>query len=542
MIMTNNKVDFPCPFCTEIYHGNIGKHNLEEHIKKKHPEKFEEWAQQQPKKEPEIPKQQEEIPTVIATPSPEDNRPKRVTLVPVKEEEPPAPATEPPPTAIRPLPTYREATDPGEWLSGFLEGYGLKKGFIGLQKDRIRIRNELPSASQLVEDIKLMDSGISNLRQAAYIGEIYEHELRQYLQNQQRLDAHMQRPYQGIPIGGGGEYPPQFGSVPVRDERGMERGVPVDPRHEYYPGYNQPPGFSGYPTGGYGQDRIARLEDELRRRDDEQRRRAEFEMYELKQAIQAQSQAPQKDPVVERLEAKLDLMEEDRRRKQEDEMNLLKMQIQRGTGISPQDVQHMIEAERDKLTGADIRNYVRQEMSQRGSMTEMEVRAQESKDKFELEKMKLGEGAKTRDAIAGAVKGGFVTVGEAIARTAQEVGMDTQTPVTGRPEGEHMWQLNCPKCNGVITAPLSAKRVTCPSCNGQFDIMPPTETEKPPLESNAPSTVPIPEPYTEPQPPTRQSDDTKTVTTEEPKLPPESTPPPTEKPEDKIEDKGKENK
>lgn len=534
--MTNDKVNFPCPFCPEEYHGNIGKHNLEEHIKNRHPEKFEEWATQQPKKiaekkeiPPSIPPQ-DEIPTVVATPA-DDDRPKRVTLVPVEEE--------PPTKATRPLPTYREATDPGEWLSGFLEGYGLKKGFIGLQKDRIRIRNELPSASQLVEDIKLMDSGISNLRQAAYIGEIYEHELRQYLQNQQRLDAHMQRPYQGISLSGGGEYPPQFGSVPVRDERGMDsRGIPLDPRREYYPGYNQPP---GYPTGGgYGYDRIARLEDELRRRDDEQRRRAEFEMYELKQMVQQQTQAPQKDPVVERLEAKLDLMEEDRRRKQEDEMNLLKLQIQRGTGLRPEDVERMIEAERGKITGADIQNMINQAMAQRGTLTETELKMHESKDKLELEKLKLGESAKTREAIAGAIKGGFGTMGAAIARTAQEVGMETQTPVTGRPEGEHMWQLNCPKCRGVITAPLSAKRVTCPSCNGQFDIMPPEQEsieQKPPLESNA---VPIPEPYREPEPPLRQSDEI-----EEPKLPPEVENHdilPTEKPEDKIKKKGKDKK
>jgi len=362
----------------------------------------------------------------------------------------------------------------------------------------VKYRHQLPSGAQLTQDIKDMDSGISNLRHAGMIAEIYENELRQYLAARQRAMESAQQPYKGVPLDqwGAPQQSQQGYSVPNQppQQQGYQ-GIPINP---WYPQQQQQyqQQFPQYMQ----QNQLQMLQDELRRRDEEARRKQEQEMMELKMQVQQNAQGPQRDPYMERMEAKMDMMEAERARKQDEEMQLMKLQIQRG-GLSPQDVQQMIAAERGKITGDDIRRMIDTAMSNRGGMTETELKFAESKDKFKIEEMKLQEGAKTRETIASAVKGGFASVGQAIARTAVEVGSEKQTPVVGQYDGQHTWQLNCPACQGMITAPISARVVSCPSCGGDFEVLPQQQGQEPPTQPTAGFTVqqdidPIPQvPY-----------------------------------------------
>lgn len=352
--------------------------------------------------------------------------------------------------------------EPHEWLKSFLEQYSppLKSGFIILLSDRARIRRDLPSAAQLTDDIQSMESGVNKIHHASYIAEIYEHQLREYLAKKEMQEGYYKRPYRGI----GGRERMSY------NDRGYD-SIPMDdqyrtrPREPYYPHYDRRPYYAPPPPPQ--DDRLARLEDEMRRRDETERRRFEQELLEIKMQIQS---GGQKDPAMERLEQKIEMLEDERRRKQEEEMRLLKMQIQQGTGLREQDVARMIEAERNKLTGSDIQRMIDSALNNQRSLSEIDLKYKELSDRHKLEVMKLDEKGKTRDTIANAVKSGFSQVGAAIARTASEVGTDDMRRMEGTSDGRNMWQAECPYCNELITAPLSAKIIQCPGCNRRLEV------------------------------------------------------------------------
>lgn len=466
----SDEKEFPCPYCSESYGGNIGRHNLEKHIENNHPDKVEEW------KKSLIPEKPANKPVekTIGTPEGEKVLREKVPEKPPEEVIPPR----------RPLPDYEGFLEPENWLRTFLEKYSppLKKGFISLISDRTRIRGDLPSAAQLTDDIQSMDSGVSKIHQAAYIAEIYEYELRKYLAQRQRGEEHYKRPYRGIPVR---EYR-------TDGYRGPPREVsPWEPRRwgeENYP--RDSPSVGGW----YERNEVTRLNEQVRRMEDDRRYDMERRMNELQMAVQS---AGQRNPDMERLETKIELMEEERRRKQEEELQLIKLQIQqKPAGLRPEDIERMIEAERGKIRGEDIQHMIDQAFAQRGGLSENDVRLQEIQSKHQLEMAKLSESGKTREAIASAVQGGFTSVGQAIFRTAQELGTEREIKLEGQTDNRDMWQTPCPNCNGLITAPLTAKMLTCPTCNKQFEVLPPESepsrasfTVEPPVQK--PETKPI---------------------------------------------------
>lgn len=354
------------------------------------------------------------------------------------------------------IPPYPSLPTPDEWFKQFLASYRLKEGFILSQINRVKRRNELPHPTDLMADIKEMDSGQTHLRQISYIVEDYAYQLKDYMQYLEKERDVVPPIRHGISL-----------RNPDMREPPMGYGYPQQRRDPYdmYPSPYPPQPYMG---GGGGYDRIARLEDELRRRDEESRRKSEYEYQELKLQLQ---QGGQKDPYMDRIEAKLERIEEERRAEDRMKIQQLESAIRQGSGVTPQDVSRMIQMERDKITASDIQRMIDGALKNERGLTETDLKYQEIKDKHSLEVMKLQETGKTRETIASAVKSGFAQIGQAIVRTAQEAGTEEPPrPMPGYSDNQYMWQAECPYCKTLVTAPLTAKIIQCPGCNKQLEI------------------------------------------------------------------------
>ncbi len=293
--------------------------------------------------------------------------------------------------------------EPHEWLKTFLEQYAppLKTGFIKLISDRAKMRKDLPTGAQLTDDIQAMESGVNKLHHAAYIAEIYEHELRNYIGRREREENYYKQPYRGIGPKDRGGYTPRYDSVSAnpydRPARTREPyGHPYDGIRQPDPYYYQPPPRQD--------EHMGRLEHKIEMMEDERRRKQEEEMLALKMQIQS---GGQQDPTMARLEQKIEMLEADRLHKQEEEMRAIKMQLQQGTGLREQDVMRIIETNTPKLKPDDVRRIIGETIGNKQSLSEIDLKYKELQDKHKLEVMKLDEKGKTRDTIADAVKGGF---------------------------------------------------------------------------------------------------------------------------------------
>ena len=407
-----------------------------------------------------------------------------VSVKTVPEPKPAKVIEEPVGVLLKPAPlsdVYAEVPEPDIWLQNFLSNYKLREPFITVQCNRVKRRNELPHPADLMADMQQMDSGQKYPRQIAFIIDDYDFELKKYMQQRADLEQMPQRRH-GISTGGRmqrydaggrgiplrereqhrdyyddrcdyrGEYDSRYGPPP-REER---RGIPIEP---YYA--NQP-----YPH----------LETELER------------FARLQQLFQ---KTEEKNPMMERLTQdnrelaeRLAGIENDRKQEMITELNRLRMGLQQSQDIR-----------------AETENRLRQMelMQSKTSVSESDIRMQEIKDKQDLELRKLDEKGKTREAISNAVTTGFGQIGQAIFKTAQELGSEEKIQMEGTAQGE-MWQSACPYCNELITAPLSAKMIQCPSCGRRLEISPqgPAPQQS---RSQASFTVqpPIEQPLVEPQ-------------------------------------------
>jgi hypothetical protein len=352
--------------------------------------------------------------------------------------------------------------------------YGIQEGFITVECDILKSRGELPSAAQLADDLGAMTSGIKKGKHSAYIAEIYDRELRNYLEQLRQVNERMLRQRDhGYPL-------QQQQSIYQR------RGIPIyDPQPQYpqYPPYQAP---IQYPQQQQYNDPMREMTRKLERLEEERRKQLEDELREMKMQIQ---QGGQTNPEITMLRAQIEQMNQERMRKQDDEMSMLKMQIQqRGQGLTMQDVQTAIAQERAKITPTEIKDMIRTQLQESGRLTTTDVEMRKVQQQHQLEMAKLDEGAKTRDTIATSIKSGMASIGQAIARTAQEVGTDEKQTLQGQTSGKNMWQTPCPNCQALITAPLTAKMIRCPQCGNQYEVMPPEQT--PPPEQPSPQTQP----------------------------------------------------
>lgn len=375
--------------------------------------------------------------------TPVNDQTQNVTLREAKEAQP------------QPQSIYKEMPEPYEWLKDFLESYNVKPAFIRAQCARVERRNQLPSPSDLMVDMKEGDSGQKNLLMIRDIIEDYDYAVEDYLKKREKL---MMMPYarrHGIPV-----------RDPMMPQRIDSRGIPIrDPyyqEYDYYrdqhgggrrdPHYDGRQGIPVSPPQYYQPPPYQHLESELDR------------FLKINQLIGG---TQEKNPMISRLEQennqlaeRLNQLEEERKRSLEGENLQLKQQINQL-------------AERRSMLEDKIRQL--EMMATQKSISETDLKYKELEDRHKLEVMKLNEGSKTRDTIASAVKTGFSQIGTAIARTAMEAGSGDQQQMQGFTDGKNMWQAECPYCNTLITAPLSAKMIQCPGCNRRLEVGPPEE-------------------------------------------------------------------
>jgi len=285
---------YGCPYCKVDTRGTwknpkMGIHNLQQHVKSKHHEKYEAFMKTNMDDyeiEPEPP-----TPTPQETPQPPETPPPTFQ---------PLPPAAPPQRVVIP---FQEILDPDVWIANFLKSQAsVKDKFINFQTQRVKLTGRLPEPMDLEADLKEMDSGVKNPKEAAYIKFFYEAALEDYLrasevnQDYGRRGIRMERERSGYhPIG---------------------RGIMVDSRREYP--YDPPPQRTHAPTS-WMEEELMRLREDARRRDEEDRRRQDRENADLKAqllALQHQLQTGGGGGNT-RLEQKLEQMEIDRRRMEE---------------------------------------------------------------------------------------------------------------------------------------------------------------------------------------------------------------------------------
>lgn len=358
---------------------------------------------------------------------------------------------------------YEEIPEPEDWLRDFLQGYKMKEPFIRAQCARVQRRNQLPTPSDLMVDMKEADSGQKNLHMIRDIVEDYDYAVEDYLKKREKLLNMPLTRRRGIPIRQDQMLPSERmrGGIPYSNLQypPREQYPPRDPYNPYdaNPYYQYPPQSYGIgiPVGPPPQTQpYQSLEQELER---------------LARIQQLFVKTEEKNPALERAEREL----------QEFKQKLDQMEQQRQQEILAELQQYRQQLHQESERRRELEERYRQlefQQAQKG-LTENELKYEELKDRHNLELRKLEEGGKTRETIAQAVKTGFSSIGQAIFRTAQEIGTEDQKEMPGYTDNKNMWQAECPYCHTPITAPLSAKQVICPGCNRQLELtdeQPPT--------------------------------------------------------------------
>lgn len=106
-----------------------------------------------------------------------------------------------------------------------------------------------------------------------------------------------------------------------------------------------------------------------------------------------------------------------------------------------------------------------------GRRSEHDVKYEENKDNFNLAKLKMSADDRKWDKIGSVVEQGISAAGNIITRTLADV-TGEQKEIQGQYDGRSTYDLKCPACAGIITAPINAKQVICPSCAGEFEVLP----------------------------------------------------------------------
>lgn len=454
-------LEIPCPVskCGFVARGNIAPYNIKQHMEKHHPELYEKWLKDQglePSLQPTQEKQQQQ------------QAQQQAQQIQTKQRQMPQDYGK----------LYEEIPEPEDWLRGFLDSYKLKEPFIQAQCARVKRRNQLPTPSDLMVDMKEADSGQRNLLMIRDIVEDYDFAVDEYMKKRDKMMNYPMVRRHGIPINRGHPLPSDReiyrGGIPIRDPYNQ---YPYDPQYppqacDYPPQYPYSP---QYERGGIPIQRppvypqpYQTLEQELERLANIQRLFAKTE---------------EKNPEFERLE----------RENQDIKRVLEQMQKQKQQELLQEMQEYKSQLYNEIQRRKELEQHIRDQefkLAQQGR-SETDVRYEEAKNKFELEKMKLEESGKTRDAVSTAIKGGLSSIGQAIARTATEVSTGAQTNVVGYQSGKHTWQLNCPACNHIINAPVDARIVVCPSCGGEFEVM--NDQEEQPKQQFIPPSQPIPQ-------------------------------------------------
>ena len=470
---------YPCPYCNRpSFTSRIGRRNLKEHVKAAHPEKYKEFMMKKlgeynmakPKEDEEHkkkrlgrpPKEAEEEETTITVPTTEPSQQQTLgqqqqpQVQPQQVQQPIQPQFTPPQPI---LPTY-QVEEPEKWLETFLRSYKFKELFIQIQVEQVRLSKELPYAGQLMQDVKTMESGISNLPTISFIVQMYERQVKQYMKKYEELMNTTSIRRGGYPMQDeyGGGYHDTYPSVPTR-----HGGMPIGRQQEY-----RRKDASFYET-----DRISRLEDELRRRDEEARRKMEYEYNNMRLKIE-QGQTRQEDPALLRLQQQLETQASETRKltaelsaqKENTLLERIARIEQHAGGPSAETIQRYIDqsiqAEHDKVTATDLDRKIKEAINASQGISTIDVEMKKIEKQYDIDQRKLEMEEKKGNMWGDTLKDVAGLVGEGIGKQmagAEQPESQTQTP-----------PVSCPHCGTPLMLPPGVKFGVCPKCSGKMEI------------------------------------------------------------------------
>ena len=391
------------------------------------------------------------IPKLDVTGKPPEQPPKTVKVL--EENEPPE-SEQPPDVKLKPVMPYKEIEEPWEFLRNFLTKWKLNQTFIYAMGSRVKRSSELPTPGMLAADIREMASGQSNPRMCAEIADDYYYDLSEYMRRREEFNATLSQPYRhGIPLGNPNISYDERYAVPV--SRFDQRNYPpynqnLQPTTPYqYDPYTQR-GIPVAPTAYYPPQQY--IESNLE------------QFIRLQKLLHS---TEERNPTLERLEkekeelkARLSQLEIEKRQETIEELSQ--------TRAAYQSEKNKSDALMERLRSLEF------QQSQKG-ISELDIRMQEVKDKKDLELTKIEEKGKNREMISNIARNFTAQIGEVIARTMQDVGTGETRTMEMVHDTKNTFQSNCPFCNTIITAPISARTVTCPGCGRQLT----TEEEQP---------------------------------------------------------------
>jgi len=375
------------------------------------------------------------------------------------------------------LPYPRTIKPPEEFFREFIEPYGVKKDFLTIYYERIKRRKELPHPNELAADLADMKSGITNARAINYIAEEYSYALQDYLREVGENERMLRTSF-GIKVGMPKPYNPGYPG-------------PVDPYQHYQPtpypgnpyaGYPQQPSYPGYPVypnyNHPGYPGYMGLQPPMTQGDSGLRK----EIEELKRLIRERDAAvvrSKDNGYTHQLLARIEKLEDELKERDRERIERLEQQLREATmrqGFSERDAEQIVRRIMDeyhqRVTPDDVRKILKEEVGKiTMGMSKDDRDFLISKEKLEIEREKLKEKSKTREAIAEAVKTGFSSIGQALSRTLLEAGSNTEYAVQGYSNAnESLWQVQCPSCGAMITAPIGSKVIQCPNCGRRYTV------------------------------------------------------------------------
>ena len=399
------------------------------------------------------------------------------------------------------LPYPKDIKPPEEFFREFIEPYGVKKEFMRIYYERIKRRKELPHPNELAADLADMKSGITNARAINYIAEEYSYALQDYLrevgENERMLRTSFGikvgmpkphnpgyiasiNPYQQYPNNPLFGYPqqpvyPSYNNpgYPNYNNPGYPNyNNPGYPNNPVYPSYNNP-GYPNYNNPGYPnyQPPIPPSDKSLYK-----------EIEDLKRLIRERDTSAVRskyNDYTHQLLSRIEKLEDELKERERERIERLEQELREATmnkGFSRDDaeqiVRRILEEYQQRVTPEDVRKILKEEIDRINMNLSKEDRDfLISKEKLNIEREKLREKSKTREAIAEAVRSGFSSIGQALSRTLLESGSNTEYAVQGYSnQNQSLWQVQCPGCGAIITAPIGSKVIQCPSCNRKYTV------------------------------------------------------------------------
>jgi Zn-finger nucleic acid-binding protein len=378
---------------------------------------------------------------------------------------------------------FEDIQDPDVWLEKFLQTQAsIKPKFITFQKQRVAFTQRLPEPMDLEADIKDMDSGVKNAKEAYYIKLFYEDALKKYI-HKLKVD----RDY--------GRRLMQHANMPPTDsDYGMGRGIPINRQPDYrYDPYEDAqrylPPNRGQPNYYESELRaeLMRLREQQAKRDEEERQRRDRENFELRQQNLQLQQKIAEGASSPKIDERIEKWEQERRQLERENAQLRDIKLQEdlkrieSTAFSvsrnipsAEDINHLlndkIEGYRTKLmVEKNIEDLVAQNVEKRlqtfgkSGPTLTDVELEKARNEFALGTKKLEMEEKKAEQWGETIKSVAGVFGEGVGKGMSSLGRP-------QPREEAPPQTFCPHCNVPLALPQNVRFGLCPSCNGKIEV------------------------------------------------------------------------